>query len=106
METFVWQELRARNEYSESGYQIFTWRTLAKQEVDLVLYGEKGLHAIEVKKSDRVRKEDLESLLLFKQDYPMAQLHFVYGGSEYKILNDITICPLEKFLRENLLFNC
>jgi hypothetical protein len=32
------------------------------------------------------------------------QLHCVYGGSDYRILNDITIWPLEKFLKENLLF--
>lgn len=104
IETLIWQELCAQNEYSGSGYQIFTWRTQEKQEVDLVLYGEKGLHAIEVKRSDRVRKEDLESLQIFKQDYLMAHLHLIYGGTEKKILNDITIWPIEKFLKENLLF--
>ncbi|MGZ3771830.1 MAG: ATP-binding protein [Bdellovibrio sp.] len=99
-ETLVWQELRAMNEYTASGYEFFTWRTQAKQEVDLVLYGEKGLHAIEVKRSDRIRSEDLDTLQLFKRDYPMTQLHFVYGGSEAKVINDITIWPLEKFLKE------
>jgi predicted AAA+ superfamily ATPase len=99
-ETLVWQELRARNEYSGWGYDIFTWRTQAKQEVDLILYGEKGLHAIEVKRSDRIRREDLESLQLFKNDYPMAQLHFIYGGKEQKILSDIKIWPIENFLKE------
>lgn len=99
-ETLVWQELRAMNEYSASGYEFFTWRTQAKQEVDLVLYGEKGLHAIEVKRSDRIRKDDLETLHLFKRDYPMAELHFVYGGNEFKVLNDVTIWPLGKFLKE------
>ncbi|MGZ3779716.1 MAG: hypothetical protein ACXVCY_03710 [Pseudobdellovibrionaceae bacterium] len=72
----------------------------AKQEVDLVLYGEKGLHAIEVKRSDRIRKEEFESLQLFKKDYPMAQLHFVFGGNDAKIVDDIFIWPLEKFLRD------
>lgn len=103
-ETLVWQELRAMNEYTASGYDLFTWRTQAKQEVDIIAYGEKGLHAIEVKRSDRVRKEDLESLQLFKQDYQMAQLHFVYGGNERKIISDINIWPLEQFLNVRPLF--
>lgn len=103
-ETLVWQELRAMNEYTASGYDLFTWRTQSKQEVDIIAYGEKGLYAIEVKRSDRVRKEDLESLKLFKQDYQMAQLHFVYGGDERKVVNDINIWPIEKFLQERPLF--
>lgn len=98
-ETLVWQELRAMNEYQNWGYEIFTWRAQTKQEVDLVLYGEKGFHAIEVKRSQKIRKEDLEALLLFKQDYPSSQLHFIYGGKERKTLHDISIWPLNDFLR-------
>lgn len=103
-ETLVWQELRAMNEYTASAYDLFTWRTQAKQEVDIIAYGEKGLHAIEVKRSERIRKEDLESLQLFKQDYPMAQLYFVYGGKERKVIHDINIWPLEQFLQKCPLF--
>lgn len=103
-ETFVWQEIKALNQYTSSGYSLYTWRTQAKQEVDLVAYGEKGLHAIEVKRSDRIKREDLDSLQLFKQDYPAAKLHFVYGGTEKKMVNDISIWPIDQFLREQPLF--
>ena len=99
-ETLVWQEIKAMNEYLDWGYGIYTWRTQAKQEVDLILYGEKGLHAIEVKRSDRVRQDDLDALLLFKRDYPMANLHFVYGGKEKKTLHDVTLWPIKMFLKE------
>lgn len=103
-ETLVWQEIKAINEYSQWGYEIFTWRTQAKQEVDLILYGEKGLHAIEVKRSDKIRKEDTESLLLFKSDYPMAKLHLIYGGKEKVQLNNgITLWPIQLFLKDIML---
>lgn len=96
-ETLVWQEIRAMNEYLNWGYEIFTWKTQAKQEVDLILYGEKGIHAIEVKRSQKVRSEDVQSLQLFKNDYPMAKLHLVYGGKEKQIIDQITIWPIEFF---------
>ena len=87
------------NEYLNWGYEIFTWKTQAKQEVDLILYGEKGIHAIEVKRSQKIRSEDLQSLILFKNDYPMAKLHLVYGENEKQIIDQIAIWPIENFLK-------
>ena len=47
LETLVLQELRAANDYRACGYQIHYWRTRAHLEVDFVLYGPRGLLAIE-----------------------------------------------------------
>jgi predicted AAA+ superfamily ATPase len=49
METLVFQELRAVNDYLECGYQLYFWRTKNGLEVDFILYGPEGLIAIEVK---------------------------------------------------------
>ena len=81
LETLVLQELRAHNEYRGLGYELHYWRTQTGDEVDFVLYGERGLHAIEVKMSDRVRPDDLASLLRFQEDYPKCTARLLHLGS-------------------------
>ncbi len=98
VETLVLQELIARNEYQNWNYKICYWHTKNHIEVDFVLYGARGLFAIEVKSSSRIRPQDLDGLLEFKKDYPMAKLIFLYSGNETKIFKDVQIIPLEKFL--------
>jgi hypothetical protein len=49
-------------------------------EVDLVLYGNRGLRAFEVKMAENVRPDDLRSLLRFRADFPDAKTHFLYLG--------------------------
>ncbi|MGK5089724.1 ATP-binding protein [Bdellovibrionota bacterium FG-2] len=100
LETLVFQELRALNSYLDWGYELFYWRTKSKHEVDLILYGEKGLHAIEVKSSSRVRKEDLTGLKLFASDYPTASLTLVYLGTKQYVESDIRVIPATDFFRD------
>ncbi|HPI40041.1 MAG TPA: AAA family ATPase [Pseudobdellovibrionaceae bacterium] len=97
LETLVMQNIRALNDYYEWGYELFFWHTRTHQEVDLVLYGPKKLVAIEVKTSARVRKEDLVAMLLFKEDYPVAEAILVYGGTEEKFIQGIRILPAKQF---------
>lgn len=98
-ETLVFQELSARNEYQGWDYNIHFWRTRRHEEVDFVLYGERGLKAIEVKSSDRLRETDFHGLLEFKKDYPQADLFLLYAGSARKQYGDISIVPLDDFLK-------
>lgn len=100
VETLILQELLARNEYQEWEYKISFWHTKNHVEVDFILYGKRGLHAIEVKSGSRLREQDFQGLLEFKSDYPKANLIFVYSGHETKVYKDIQIVPLEKFLIE------
>ena len=51
-------------------------------EVDFVLYGERGLHAFEVKRSAVFREADLVGLRLFCADHPRANGHLFYGGTK------------------------
>jgi predicted AAA+ superfamily ATPase len=99
VETLFYQQVRALNEYHNLEYSIFYWRTQAKDEVDFVLYGPRGIHAFELKHADRVRSEDTASLKLFLRDYPGAQCHLLYlGNAEYHD-GDVSVMPLENALR-------
>ena len=100
IETIVFEEIRALNDYLDWGYGLHYWRTASGLEVDFVLYGERGLHAIEVKRSARLRGEDFKSLALFLEDYPMAKCWLLYGGTKAYREGAIQVVPLETFLRE------
>lgn len=99
LETLVLQEIKALNHYMDWGYEIFYWHTRKKEEVDFVLYGEKGLWAIEVKAQSQVRAQDIHALQEFKKDYPEAQCLLVYLGSEKKVIGDIQFIPAEIFFK-------
>ncbi len=100
LETLVYQELKARNAYGELGYGIHYWRSRAGSEVDFVLYGERGLRAIEVKRASRVRSEDLSSLKEFLSDYPVAKAYMVYGGNRRAREAGIELIPATTFFTE------
>jgi hypothetical protein len=65
-----------------------------------VLYGERGLLALEVKRSARVRSEDLRGLRLFREDYPEARAILLYPGSRRSREGGIEVVPLDEGPRE------
>lgn len=98
IETLVAQELRAINDGLNLGYALSFWRTRSGQEVDFVLYGERGLIAIEVKRSERYNTHDLASLRTFGEDYPMARRFLFYGGQREYEVDGIRVLPLSQAL--------
>jgi predicted AAA+ superfamily ATPase len=98
IETLVAQELRAINDAFDLGYQLSFWRTRTGHEVDFVLYGERGLVAIEVKRSSRYREQDLAGLRVFGDDYPMARRFLFYGGDRDYEIDGIRVVPLARAL--------
>jgi predicted AAA+ superfamily ATPase len=94
LETLVLQELRATNDNLALGYQVHYWHTRDHKEVDFVLYGERGLAAIEVKRSGRFRADDLATLRLLGEDYPMARRLLLYGGPREYEVDGILVLPL------------
>ena len=80
LETLFLQQARALNDYKRLEYRLHYWRTASGEEVDFVLYGERGLRAFEVKMSHNARPEDLRSLLRFRADFPQAKTHLLYLG--------------------------
>ena len=99
LETLVLQELRAVNDYYDYGYQISFWRTRSSLEVDFVLYGPRGLLAIEIKRSTQIQPKDTRALREFKKDYPPAKCFVFYGGPSPVYMDDITVLPVEHALR-------
>lgn len=99
LETLVVQEMMAMNDYRGFGYQMYFWRTAGGQEVDLVLYGARGIVAIEVKRSARVTNDTLKGLSAFLHEYPMASAYLLYGGDRASWEGNIRILPVDDALR-------
>ena len=99
LETLVLQELRAVNDYYAHDYQISFWRTRNGLEVDFVLYGPRGLLAIEIKRSTQIQPKDTRALREFKKDYPPAKCFVFYGGPSPVYMDDVTVLPVEHALR-------
>lgn len=99
LETLVLQELRAINDYRALGYDIQFWRTKHGLEIDFVLYGERGLIALEIKRASSVQPADLRALREFKQDYPEASCLLLYGGAQRLHFGDIRVIPIREALR-------
>ena len=99
LETLVLQELRAVNDNHDYGYQISFWRTRSSLEVDFVLYGPRGLLAIEIKRSTQIQPRDTRALREFKKDYPPAKCYVFYGGPSPVYMDEVTVLPIEHALR-------
>jgi predicted AAA+ superfamily ATPase len=99
LETLFLAQLRALNDAFDLGYVLHYWRTGDGLEVDFVLYGERGLLAFEVKRSGRVRDEDLAALLAFRKDYQVAKAFFVHAGSQRGHDRGIEIMPMALALK-------
>lgn len=99
-ETLCVQELMAINHYLDLGYEFFHWRTRKHDEVDLVLYGERGFLAIEFKSGGRLRESDFRGLDLFATDYPEAKRFVIYGGMERRTQRGVTLLPAKMFFSE------
>jgi predicted AAA+ superfamily ATPase len=97
LETLVLQHLRAWNDYRSLGCTIHYWRTPEGDEVDLVLYGEPGLWAIEVKRG-RIREQDFKGLARFRQDYPMARALLLHAGTRRWHESGVEVVPLAEAL--------
>lgn len=100
LETILLHHLRATNDYGQLGYTLHHWRTPLGQEVDFVAYGPKGFFAFEVKHTSRVRAADLDSLKLFKADYPQA--HCVLASLDTRREHEagIDLVPFESLLAD------
>jgi uncharacterized protein len=100
LETLLLQELRAHIAYGDLGYDLFYWRTTTGLEVDLVAYGERGLHAFEVKRASRLRAGDYDGLRAFLADYPSARCTLAYSGTKRFTEGAIEVVPIDALLAE------
>ncbi len=98
LETLVLQELIALNELLHLGYKVHYWRTSNGTEVDFVLYGPKGIVAIEVKRTGRIDSAATKGLRSFINDYPMARAYLFYGGDRVMNFDGIEAVPVTQAL--------
>lgn len=98
LETLFLANVRAINDANELGYQIHYWRTATGEEVDFVLYGERGLLAFEIKRHGKVRDDDLTSLQRFGAEYPVARRFLLHAGKEHRHQAGVDIIPLQHAL--------
>lgn len=98
LETLVLQHLRATNDYGSLGYGLYYWRTAVGEEVDFVLYGERGMRAFEVKSSARLRQEDFRGLHRLREDYPAARGYLLYPGTRRWHERGVDVLPLHEAL--------
>ncbi len=94
IETLFLQNLQAINDYYDFGYKIYYYRTALGVEVDFIMYGERGIVAFEVKRSDKISRSDLRGLKAFLSDYPAAKAYLVYGGKRRIREGNIEIVPV------------
>lgn len=100
LKTLLLQNLQAIIDALHLKYEIYYWRSASGLEVDFILYGEAGLHAIEVKRTAAISRSDMKSLQAFHTDYPEAKLWFLYGGERTQYFDTITAVPFLQFLKE------
>ena len=98
LEGLVAQHLRAWIAYTPEAHELFYWRTRSGVEVDFVVYGPTHFFAIEVKNSDRVRRDDLRGLLAFRKDYPECRPILLHRGPGRLEIDGIPCWPVEDFL--------
>ena len=99
LEGLVAQHLRAWLAYRGDDAALYFWRTRSGVEVDFVVYGSAGFWAIEVKNTTRVRSADLRGLESFGEDYPQAELVFLYRGTSRERRGRVWVIPVDDFLK-------
>lgn len=98
LETLFLQQARALNDYKDLGYRVHYWRTATGDEVDFVLYGERGLRAFEVTMATTVRRDDLHGLRRFLEEFPDTRAHVLYLGQRRWHDRGIDIIPFSACL--------
>ena len=100
LESLFFQNLQAINDYLDLGYKLFYYRTITGVEVDFIAYGARGLKAFEIKSKKNISRTDLNGLVTFLKDYPMAKCYMIYGGSERRYFGNIEAIPFVESLKD------
>lgn len=100
LETLIFQQLNATNDLLNWGYKLYYFRTATGIEVDFVLYGVRGVVAVEVKLNDHFNESMIRGLKNFGRDYPEAKLYLLYTGKHKMYLGNVTVIPVSEFLME------
>jgi predicted AAA+ superfamily ATPase len=100
LETLFLQSLRAVNDYYGLDYKIHFWRTQTGEEIDFIIYGPRGFHAFEIKRSATLTSKSLKALKTFGSDYPEAKLYILFFGKHKEYHENVQAIPFELALKE------
>ncbi len=100
LEHFIFTELIAYRDYSNSSFKLFYWRSTSQFEVDFIIkLKSKKLIGIEVKGTDRVDSSDLRGLKAFEDDFKLDKKIIVSNEKlqrtiqdEFLVLNAQSFC--------------
>lgn len=97
-ETFIVQELIRLNDYYESDYRFFYWRTNTQIEVDIILSRGPSSSpiAIEIKSDSAPAEQDLYPLKSFKTENKNARLVCLCTTPESYMAGDILVLPWQE----------
>lgn len=98
-ESLFFQDLVAINDNLNLGYKFYYYRTTTGIEVDFIAYGERGIRAFEVKRTDRISGATTRGLRHFLKEYPQTQGFLIYGGKRKMREGEIEIIPIEEALK-------
>ncbi|PIQ69714.1 ATPase [Candidatus Shapirobacteria bacterium CG03_land_8_20_14_0_80_40_19] len=99
VESLFFQNLLAVNDNLNLGYKLYYYRTATGIEVDFIAYGERGIRAFEIKRTDKVSSKTTRGLKHFLKEYPQTKGFFLYGGKRKMRHGDIEIIPFEDALK-------
>jgi len=68
-------------------------------EVDFVVYGPKGIWAIEVKNARKIHPADLRGLRSFQEEFPQGKSCLLYRGKDRLMKDGIMCLPCQDFLK-------
>lgn len=102
LEQYIAQELIAYRGLNDCDFNIHYWRTKTGLEVDFVLAD--GNVAVEVKISDKIRKQDLNGLLAFAKEQPGCKCYIIANIPKTRTIKEgdieISALPYEPFLKK------
>jgi predicted AAA+ superfamily ATPase len=106
---YLWGEIFENFVISDIGKSFYNagkspplsfWRSQSGIEIDLVVEMGGGLHALEIKSGQTMRRDFLKNLMLWKNLSPASSANLIYGGSEKFQQHGITIYPWFDYLFE------
>ncbi|MBI5508030.1 MAG: ATP-binding protein [Deltaproteobacteria bacterium] len=100
LETYVFHELRAHNDYRKLGGDLSYWSTPGATEVDFVWSRGDDHVAIEVKASARWRPEFSKGLDALRDKVKLRRALVVYLGDQTLAHDQVRVLPLARFLDE------
>ena len=99
LEGLVAQHLRTLCQLRAEVGTLSFWSTRSGLEVDFIAYGPDLFLAVEVKRANKVSRNDLNGLKAFQADYPEAECLLLSFCPEPRLIDGIRCEPLEAWLR-------